>query len=93
MPADVRTAIAVLSTLGERVAATRGERELSYREAAAIIGISASTMYGIESGKRDPGVIVVLRVLRWLTEDGETWEPGRKATGRRSTLGKSSPSA
>lgn len=70
---DVAAAIGVLETLSERVVATRKARGLSYRRAAEQIDVTASTMWGIEHGKRDPGVIITLRVLRWLDE-GHEWD-------------------
>jgi transcriptional regulator with XRE-family HTH domain len=72
---DVATAIKVLSELGPRVVAKRAERGLSYRDTARLIDVSDSTLWGIEHGRRDPGVIVTLRVLRWLEDEGATWEP------------------
>ena len=66
---DVQAAIDVLSNLPERATAERHRRGLSYRRAAEHIGISASSFYMIESGRRSPSVLIALRLLRWLEGD------------------------
>jgi transcriptional regulator with XRE-family HTH domain len=59
-------AIDVLHTLPADIRTTRAARGISYRTAAKQIGIAPSSLYTIESGRRSPSTVVVLRVLRWL---------------------------
>lgn len=73
---DVSVAIEVLRQLPERMVAERTRRGLSYKAAAHVIGIAESAVYYIEHRQRDPGLVAVLRILRWL-EDGHEWESDR----------------
>jgi DNA-binding XRE family transcriptional regulator len=69
---QVAAAIDVLRDLPALVRETRLRRGLSYRDAAHVAGVSRSCWHGVEHRGRDPGVIITLRLLRWVY-DGEGW--------------------
>lgn len=62
----IAMAIVIVQQIPERMRFERERRDISYRAAAAEIGIAPSAFYLIVSRKRDPGLLVTLRILRWL---------------------------
>jgi DNA-binding XRE family transcriptional regulator len=59
-------AIVIVQQIPERMKDERARREISYRQAAQEIGIAPSAFYYIETRRRDPGLVISLRILRWL---------------------------
>jgi hypothetical protein len=62
----IRIAIVIVQQIPERMARERAERGISYRQAASEIGIAPSAFYNIQTRQRDPGLVVALRIMRWL---------------------------
>lgn len=60
--------IEALENFPQHVRYVREGRNQSYREAAAESGVTASFLYAIETGRKQPTLPVILRLVRWMAE-------------------------
>lgn len=52
--------------VGEIIRAWRNHREITMRDAAKMIGISAASLCRLEAGMHTPDGVTILKLQRWL---------------------------
>ncbi|WP_206326262.1 helix-turn-helix domain-containing protein [Streptomyces gossypiisoli] len=74
-----------VSALYAALDAARTKRELSWRQLAAAVGVSPSTMTRMANGNR-PDVDAFVALVRWLGMPAETFMVDRRTRGRKPGL-------